>query len=684
MMKADPLAFARATRASLIGLIIQVGISLTFLLYSVFGQDTLAETAFYYSVLGIVAWIVLTLVFHQHKLERIEAASEELLSAAGAEEASVFEGNATDFRVAAARLAWMHRFLVPTVSLLLGALLVGLGVWRFANGRSHLDVETFSPPEFTGWAVSLGLGIAIVGFVFARYVAGMAKQTVWANLRAGAATAVGASLAGLLLTVAHGISYIGSDLALRYMHVIFPAIMIILGVEVFLNFILNIYRPRHTGEVPRPAFDSRILGFIAAPDKIAESLSEAINYQFGFEVSSTWFYQLLSRSITYLVILGIAILWLLTSFAVVDANERGIITQFGAYRKSVEAGFHLKAPWPIQSLQTFPARSINELTIGTPKPTGLGPILWTEPHGSKEQFQIVQSDTHDESQSNALDISLLAVELPIQYEVDDLRKYIELAADSTNASDPDSIRRRLLTNVASRVFIEYLGTRSVNEILGPKRSEINEELLHRIRIAFDDLNGGNGAGVNVLFASIAGVHPPSDDNVALTFENVVAAEQFAETTIAQSEALAIETLTNIAGDVALAKDIVVQLDQLEAQKDAKADPALIASTEASIDHLLSQAGGQAAIQITLAKAERWEKHMRVRTQAIRQGGQIALYRAAPAAYISKSYFRTILDSVRNARVYITAFDEPHIRLNFEEIQSNIGGFDIREANQLGN
>jgi hypothetical protein len=37
--------------------------------------------------------------------------------------------------------------------------------------------------------------------------------------------------------------------------------------------------------------------------------------------------------------------------------------------------------------------------------------------------------------------------------------------------------------------------------------------------------------------------------------------------------------------------------------------------------------------------------------------------------------------VRDARVYITAFDEPHIRLNFEEIQSNIAGFDIRETNQ---
>ncbi|MHC4977139.1 MAG: hypothetical protein ACYTF7_11125, partial [Planctomycetota bacterium] len=391
MMKADPLAYTRATRASLIGLVIQIGIAVTFLIYSVFGEDPLAETAFYYTILGLASWIVLALVFHQHKLERVEAVSEEMLSSASAEEASVFEGNAADFRVAASRLAWMHRFLVPIVSLALGAALAGLGVWRFSVGREQLDVETFSPPEQTGWAVSLGLGIAIVGFVFARYAAGMAKQQVWMNLRAGAAMAVGASLVGLFIAIAHGISYIGSELALQYMHVIIPSLMVVLGAEVFLNFILNIYRPRKTGEVPRPAFDSRILGFVAAPDKIAESLNEAINYQFGFDVSSTWFYQLLSRSLWKLTGLGVVILVGLTCLAVVDANERGVVTRFGAYRTTVESGFTLKAPWPIDSLQTFPAHSVNELNIGTPKPSGLGPIIWTEPHGSDEEFQIVQS-----------------------------------------------------------------------------------------------------------------------------------------------------------------------------------------------------------------------------------------------------------------------------------------------------
>ena len=39
------------------------------------------------------------------------------------------------------------------------------------------------------------------------------------------------------------------------------------------------------------------------------------------------------------------------------------------------------------------------------------------------------------------------------------------------------------------------------------------------------------------------------------------------------------------------------------------------------------------------------------------------------------------NSVREARVYITAFDAPHVRLNFEELSSNISGFNIESATQ---
>ena len=80
-MKADPLAYKRAAGVSLIGLTIQAVLAVVLLLYAVFGQDALSMTAFYYTLVGIPAWISLALVFHQHRLERVEAAWMEALEA---------------------------------------------------------------------------------------------------------------------------------------------------------------------------------------------------------------------------------------------------------------------------------------------------------------------------------------------------------------------------------------------------------------------------------------------------------------------------------------------------------------------------------------------------------------------------------------------------------------------------
>jgi regulator of protease activity HflC (stomatin/prohibitin superfamily) len=678
-MKADPLAYKRAAGVSLIGLAIQASLAILLLLYAVLGQDAVAMTAFYYALVGVPAWVSLALVFHQHRLERVEAAEEEMYASSHAADASVFEGAAADFRIAASRLAWMHRVLIPVVGLSMGGLLVGLGLWRLSGGRAALRPDDFVRPEMTGWAVAIGLGVAVVGFIFARFVAGMAKQDAWSTLRAGAATSVGVSLAGLALATAHGVAFAGSEIVLRYMHVILPVMMVVLGAEIFLNFVLNVYRPRRAGEAPRPAFDSRILGFVAAPDRIAESINEAINYQFGFDVSSTWFYQLLSRSILSLGALAALILWGLTSLAVVAPNERGLVLSFGAISREVGSGLHWKAPWPFQTLETYPALTVNEFTVGTPKPEGDGPIIWTEPHGGLERFLLVQSS--GAASATQGDLSMLAVETPVQYEVVDLASYKRLAADSPDPDDRDGMRRELLRVVAERELIEFMGSRSVDEILGAGRASMTGDLRRRIEARYATLNQGEGAGVRILFIGVAGAHPPRNEEVALSFERVVSAEQTAQASIENARADAIRALAKVAGDVELARRIVTALDDLERARSGGAGAEELAEREASIDTLLAEAGGQAAERIADAKADRWVRHMDVRATATRQAGRNALYEAAPAYYMASLYLDTISEAVRNARVFITAFDAPHIRLNFEEIQSNISGFNINSATQ---
>ena len=91
--------------------------------------------------------------------------------------------------------------------------------------------------------------------------------------------------------------------------------------EFAVNFVLDLYRPRDVGELPRPSFDSRLLGMMAEPGDIARSIADAFNYQFGFQVSSTWFYQLLQRWLIPIVVTALIAVLLLSSVVIVDAEE---------------------------------------------------------------------------------------------------------------------------------------------------------------------------------------------------------------------------------------------------------------------------------------------------------------------------------------------------------------------------
>lgn len=682
-MNSDQTAYKRATFVSLIGLGLQFVLAITFLLYGLIGQDHAAISASIYLGLGLLVWFGLALVFHQHSLAALEAAEEEMLRAGEGSRASVFLESAGELRAAARKLEWMHRFLLPGMSLVVGIGLLLAGWARRSSGSELLDPDTFVAPALTGWAITIGLIVAGIAFVFARFVAGMAKQDVWMNLRAGATWAVGAAVVSLLIAVAHGVSFAASEALLRTMPVIVPFIMMALGAEVFLNFVLGVYRPRAPGEFPRPAFDSRILGFLAAPDRIAESISDAINYQFGLDVSSTWFYRLLSRSIASLLLVGGLVIWLLSAVAVVEPHERGLVLRSGRLVRTLDSTVALKMPWPFEHVETHPSQNITEVHLGSTPHTHDhehdAPILWTEDHGVSEELFIVRSSRESASGSATTDFALVAAEIPLQYVVEDLEAYQWLAADASDPKDPDRHRRELIRSVAQREAMSVLAGRSIDDVLGAGRASVNEELSARVRASLSrlspdpDTGAPRGSGVRVRFVGIVGAHPPFTQQVGESFEYVVNAEQRREADIENAQRTAIETLAGVAGEVDLAQRIIQELNEFERLSSAGADDESVAVQRMKIESLIDEAGGRAAGLLLEARADRWTRHMEQRGRATRQQGRRALYEAAPEVYLAGLYLDALREAITNAgRVYITTFDDPRVRVSFEAVESTLG------------
>lgn len=678
-MKADFLSYRRAVGVSLMGLMLQGALGLTLLAYGAVVRDHAAISGALVILALVPVWLLLTIVFDQHRRERIEALENESYVEAGAREASAFTEAASDLRVQHARLAWMHRVLLPSVAVVLSLGLAGLGAWRYVQGIEFLSptrvdaanasLDKFRSSGNVGWPIALGLGLAIVGFVFARYVAGMAKQPVWNNLRAGAAASATTAVLGLALAVGHFVDYLGPDVVLRVLHVAIPVVAGVLGLEFLLSFLLGLYRPRKAGEFPRVAFDSRIMGFVAAPDRIAESIGGALNYQFGFDVSGSWFYQLLTRWVMRLAVLGVAVIWLLTCVAIVQPHQQGMRLRFGARvnEAPLASGAYFKFPWPIERIETFDASSARRVNLGVEPPKLKDrAILWTNDHGVSEMYYLVQpaaldrQTTTDASAANTTGMYLISAEVPLVYTVSDFVKF-------DNFATPGS-REKIISAMGQRELTQLLGQQSVDDALGAGRERIAKELRARVQKRLDEMN----SGVQVEFVGVAGAHPPRE--TASSFEGVVQSTQKRETSVRLAEQEAAATLISVAGDVHTARKIVEAIGVLEAHKHKRAEGVTAEAhsqrtkeLEVEVETLVAKAGGSAASMIQSAKADRWSRHLAARSRAEAQEGRVAGYRACPEVYVAKLYFDSLRSILEESRLYIVS-DENHleVRTNLED------------------
>ena len=383
-MRVDHFAYQQATRVAGFGLLFQLGIGLTLLLYGLIGRDTTMTIGSLYVLTGILVWVSLIVVFYQHRLERLEVLEESELRDARPE-ASIFNDSRAETGLAARRLQQMYKWLLPISSLLVSALLITLSVitflWfgRLDEPESLITASSeFRVGTAAGWQIAICLGFAVIAFILSRFVAGMAKQPEWQNLRGGAGYMVGNAL--ICLAIAVGIVFTLFEKT-GVMELVAQGILVFMlavAGEILLNFILNLYRPRRSGEVPRPAFDSRVMSLLAAPDSIVRSINEAVNYQFGFDITSSWGYQLLLRSIAWLMVFAVVALLLLSTIVVVEPNQQAVRMRFGKVVGDVRQGeVVMKLPWPFETVETYDVGRLRTLPLGVTERSYNDINLWT-------------------------------------------------------------------------------------------------------------------------------------------------------------------------------------------------------------------------------------------------------------------------------------------------------------------
>jgi len=377
----------------------------------------------------------------------------------------------------------------------------------------------------------------------------------------------------------------------------------LMAVETLLTLLLEIYRPRIKGKVGRPLYQSRVAGLLAQPESLFTTAAQTLDYQFGFKVSETWFFQACKRNLPVLLLAQLAVLLLSTTVFFVDAGEQAVREHYGRPNGVFGPGAHFKLPWPADTIYRFRTEQIQSFDVGyTPDEQSGSPniILWTVSHGKENNFlvgnRVTMADTGSATNDPATTkpVGLITVSIPVQFQITNITDWVY------NNSQPED----LLESVATREVVQYLAGSDLNDILSHGRLEAATTLCDRIQEAANQRQ----LGAKIIFVGLQDIHPPTANEVAATYEKVVGAEETKLAKILGAEADAIRT-------------------------NAQADAAAFTVTN-------------------VAEANRVRLVTSKFAQAAAFTNQLPAFAAAPSVYRERLYLQSFAEATKNARKYV--------------------------------
>ncbi len=534
MSDSSQVSLKRAEGVALAALVLQTIVTVVMLVAARITDSTAVQAESLHLLIGIPLWLVILL--HQRMKRQAEEETLELEELHREREASgrssrLFEEGHLDPMAARGRLEKFEKYFNPIFAVVYGLALIGAAVLVFTGGQLFSGGDQVKNDSAALVAALCG-GAVLLLFMMAKYAVGMSSQKAWRPLRSGASFAGGN--AGMLLLVALGLLFASRTIFIVDTIVawVVVVVMVLLGIESILTMVMDIYRPRVRGQEPRVAYDSRLLGMFIQREGLFHTVAETLNYQFGFRVSDTWFYRFMEKAIAPLLLFQILTFWLLTSMVMVPPGQAGFITRWGRLVEVSDAsttepgwgkyahpsGLHFKWPWPIGNVRLVEVDPVRTLNLGDTYDEEIedemirNRVLWAEVHSPDPYFWLVSMEGVE---AKAI---YLSGRVKVQYNVKNPYRY------AYRWDNPD----KMVEAVSYRVLIQYMAHSDMLKLLTSNLEEASREIQDSIQAKCDRME----LGVNVLYVSLAQLHPPRGSeaegdpeagNVATAFERVASA-----------------------------------------------------------------------------------------------------------------------------------------------------------------
>ncbi len=397
-------------------------------------------------------------------------------------------------------------------------------------------------------AAGLSLLMMLATLIFGAYINGISREKGCRWIRPVAQWLLLSSLVFLISLVVMVVELVAtrgaaaSDIHKWDLYISTPLLLVYaaFGVEMFINFIIDFYRPRSRDTELQPIFESRILALITEPGGVAHNVAHALDYQFGFKVSETWFYSFVEKSFVPFVIVLAITFYLLSCFTIVDSHQMAVKLSFGQHTgKTYGPGLKVKLPWPLQTFKIYPAAKVKEITIGVqefgegekhqegPDDPMAGDatgriIVWDRKHNKAERkfatpaIQVAGGDKVV-TDKETVPVDLLSLNISLFYKIDEKN----LPHYAFNYADPDTVLRQ----IANEQLSLYLASTDMMKMISTESGKAQAALETRIRDAVAVLAKApeRSLGVEIVRVVLVGIHPPTE--IADAFQNVIVSEE---------------------------------------------------------------------------------------------------------------------------------------------------------------
>ena len=185
----------------------------------------------------------------------------------------------------------------------------------------------------------------------------------------------------------------------------------------------------------------------------------------------------------------VVLIWLGSGVFIVQEGQQAVVTSFGRYSHTADAGFQWRFPYPFQAHETVSVTQLRSKEVGR--------NAVTQATGLKDSSMLTQDE------------NIVDIRFTVQYRLKDARAFLFENREPEEA----------VTLAAESAVREIVGKSKIDSVLYEQRDAIASELVRSIQGQLDRLK----TGIVIVNVNVQSVQPP--EQVQAAFEDTLKAGQ---------------------------------------------------------------------------------------------------------------------------------------------------------------